>query len=256
DVRRLECCSRMRRKSPASTETCCRMSPTSRTRASRTWAMRRSEAPILTDWRLDSSTMMTEPRRSALFAWFVRKSSTVVAWVKPSRRRTSTAEAVGARYQAVRPEASRPLRTSVRQRVLRVLGQPDHAGIRARHVALECREVEIAEPLVEGLGEELMAAQHGVALVQAIAGAHQRPPGGTHPNGFTGAGQCALFDCLKRRQLRSGNLRALPGPDLGRGDLLELDVARLAGDDVDLIRCGRAAFLPAKCLDAGFDLRA
>src|SRR5213076_2166554 len=117
-------------------------------------------------------------------------------------------------------------------------------------------EVEMAELLVEGLGEKLMAAEHRVALVQAIAGGHQRPPGGTHPNGFIGAGQRALFDCLKSRQLRFGKLRALPGPDLGRGDLLELDVARLAGDDVDLIRCGRAAFLPAKCLDASFDLRA
>ena len=113
----------------------------------------------------------------------------------------------------------------------------------------------MAELLVEGLGEKLMAAEHGIALVQAIAGAHQRPPGGTHPNGFIGAGQRALFDCLKLGQLRFGKLRPLLSSHLGRGDLLELDVARLARNDVDLIRCGRAALLPAKCLDAGFDLR-
>src|SRR5438093_1570781 len=101
-----------------------------------------------------------------------------------------------------------------------------------------------------------MAAEHGAALVQVIAGAHQRPPGGTHPNGFTGAGQCALFDCFKRRELRFGKLRALLGPNLGRSDLLELDVARLASDYVDLVCGGRAAFLPAEPLDTGFDLGA
>src|SRR5439155_19806519 len=75
-------------------------------------------------------------------------------------------------------------------------------------------------------------------------------------DGFNGAGHSALFDCIERGQLRFRKLRALPGPHFGRCDFLELYVARLARDDVDLAGRGGAAFLPAKYLDPGFDLRA
>jgi hypothetical protein len=56
-----------------------------------------NRSPISVDCRLDSSMMIKEPRRSVSAASFVRKSSTVVAWAKPSLRSTSTADAVGAR---------------------------------------------------------------------------------------------------------------------------------------------------------------